>query len=41
MGKDFTIRDLVMPNHFGCCTRPVLESIADNMDDAPVNIMDQ
>jgi putative pyruvate formate lyase activating enzyme len=40
-GEDFTIRHLVMPNHVECCTRPVLEWIADNMPDAPVNIMDQ
>jgi putative pyruvate formate lyase activating enzyme len=39
--EDFTIRHLVMPNHVECCTRPVLEWIADNMPDAPVNIMDQ
>ncbi len=40
-GEDFTIRHLVMPNHVECCTRPVLEWIADNMPDAPVNLMDQ
>ncbi len=40
-GEDFTIRHLVMPNHVECCTRPVLEWIAKNMPDAPVNIMDQ
>ncbi|MGH9882100.1 MAG: radical SAM protein, partial [Pyrinomonadaceae bacterium] len=40
-GDDFTIRHLVMPNHVECCTRPVLEWIAENMPDAPVNIMDQ
>jgi putative pyruvate formate lyase activating enzyme len=40
-GEDFTIRHLVMPNHVECCTRPVLEWIAENMPDAPVNIMDQ
>jgi putative pyruvate formate lyase activating enzyme len=40
-GEDFTIRHLVMPNHVKCCTRPVLEWIAENMPDAPVNIMDQ
>jgi putative pyruvate formate lyase activating enzyme len=40
-GEDFTIRHLVMPSHVECCTRPVLEWIADNMPDAPVNIMDQ
>jgi len=40
-GEDFTIRHLVMPNHVECCTRPVLEWVAQNMPDAPVNIMDQ
>ena len=40
-GEDFTIRHLVMPKHVACCTRPVLEWIARNMPDAPVNIMDQ
>jgi len=40
-GEDFTIRHLVMPEHVECCTRPVLEWVARNMPDAPVNIMDQ
>ncbi|MDX1664409.1 MAG: hypothetical protein R3272_11480, partial [Candidatus Promineifilaceae bacterium] len=40
-GEDFTIRHLVMPNHVDCCTRPVLEWLAQHMPDAPVNIMDQ
>ena len=40
-GEDFTIRHLVMPNHVECCTRPVLEWIAEAMPDVPVNIMDQ
>ncbi|MFW6182816.1 MAG: radical SAM protein [Chloroflexota bacterium] len=40
-GEDFTIRHLVMPNHVDCCTRPVLEWIAEHMPEAPVNIMDQ
>ena len=40
-GEEFTIRHLVMPNHVECCTRPVLEWVAQNMPDAPVNIMDQ
>jgi uncharacterized Fe-S radical SAM superfamily protein PflX len=39
--EDFTIRHLVMPNHVECCTRPVLEWIAETMPDVPVNIMDQ
>ncbi|MCX7961810.1 MAG: radical SAM protein [Burkholderiales bacterium] len=40
-GEDFTIRHLVMPGHVECCTVPVLEWIAAEMPDAPVNIMDQ
>lgn len=40
-GEDFTIRHLVMPGHVECCTLPVLQWIAGNMPDAPVNIMDQ
>jgi putative pyruvate formate lyase activating enzyme len=40
-GEEFTIRHLIMPEHVECCTRPVLEWIAENMPDAPVNIMDQ
>jgi putative pyruvate formate lyase activating enzyme len=40
-GEDFTIRHLVMPEHVECCTRPVLEWVAQHMPDAPVNIMDQ
>ncbi len=40
-GEDFTIRHLIMPSHVECCTRPVLEWVAENMPDAPVNIMDQ
>ena len=40
-GEEFTIRHLVMPNHVECCTRPVLEWIAQTMPDVPVNVMDQ
>ena len=40
-GKDFTIRHLGLPNHVECCTYPVLDWIAENMPDVPVNIMDQ
>ncbi len=40
-GEDFTIRHLVMPNHVACCTRPVLQWVAEKMPDAPVNVMDQ
>ncbi len=40
-GEDFTIRHLVMPNHVDCCTRPILDWLAEHMPEAPVNIMDQ
>ncbi|MGH6953640.1 MAG: radical SAM protein [Alphaproteobacteria bacterium] len=40
-GEDFTIRHLVMPSHVECCTVPVLDWIALNMPEAPVNVMDQ
>jgi len=39
--EPFTIRHLVMPNHVECCTRPVLEWIAENLTGAPVNVMAQ
>ena len=40
-GEEFTIRHLVMPDHVECCTRPVLEWIAREMPEVPVNVMDQ
>lgn len=40
-GEDFVIRHLVMPNHVECCTKPVLDWIARNMPEVPINIMDQ
>lgn len=40
-GEDVVIRHLVLPNHVECCTKPVLEWIAENMPEALVNIMDQ
>jgi putative pyruvate formate lyase activating enzyme len=40
-GEDFVIRHLIMPNHVECCTKPVLDWIATNMPEVPVNIMDQ
>jgi putative pyruvate formate lyase activating enzyme len=40
-GEDIVIRHLIMPNHIECCTKPVLEWIAKNMPEVPVNIMDQ
>jgi len=39
--EPFTIRHLVMPNHVECCTRPVLEWIAENLSGVPVNVMAQ
>jgi putative pyruvate formate lyase activating enzyme len=38
---DMIIRHLVLPNHFECCTKPVLEWIAQNCPRALVNVMDQ
>jgi putative pyruvate formate lyase activating enzyme len=40
-GEDVTIRHLIMPGHVECCTAPVLQWVAANVPDAPVNIMDQ
>lgn len=40
-GEDFTIRHLVMPNHVECCTRPILEWVAEELPEANVNVMDQ
>jgi putative pyruvate formate lyase activating enzyme len=40
-GEDFVIRHLIMPNHVECCTKPVLDWIAQNMPEVPINIMDQ
>jgi putative pyruvate formate lyase activating enzyme len=40
-GEDLTIRHLIMPGHIACCTRPVLEWIAEHMPETPVNVMDQ
>ena len=38
---DVIIRHLVMPNHIDCCSKVILEWIADNIPLAHVNIMDQ
>ncbi|MEM2760260.1 MAG: radical SAM protein [Nitrososphaerales archaeon] len=38
---DMIIRHLVLPNHFNCCTKPVLEWIAQNCPRSLVNVMDQ
>jgi putative pyruvate formate lyase activating enzyme len=37
------IRHLVLPNHFDCCSKPVLDWISENLDNSKVrvNIMDQ
>lgn len=40
-GEDFVIRHLIMPNHVDCCTKPVLDWVAKNMPEVPINIMDQ
>ena len=40
-GEDFVIRHLIMPNHIECCTKPVLDWIANNMPEVQINIMDQ
>ena len=38
---DMIIRHLVMPGHVGCCTKPVLDWIAENCPRALVNVMAQ
>lgn len=38
---EMIIRHLVLPDHFECCTRPVLEWISENLKDVRVNVMDQ
>ncbi len=38
---EMIIRHLVMPNHVECCTKPILEWIAENVPKALVNIMAQ
>ncbi|MDJ0837172.1 MAG: radical SAM protein [Acidobacteriota bacterium] len=40
-GEDAGIRHLIMPNHVDCCTEPVLDWLAENWPDVPINIMDQ
>lgn len=40
--SEMVIRHLMLPGHLECCTKPVLEWIADNLKDkVVVNIMDQ
>jgi putative pyruvate formate lyase activating enzyme len=40
---EMIIRHLVLPNHFDCCSKPVLDWISENLDNSKVrvNIMDQ
>jgi len=40
---EIVLRHLVLPNHLDCCTKPVLQWIADNLDTTRirVNVMDQ
>jgi len=38
---DLIVRHLVIPGHIDCCTKPILEWIAENCQRALVNIMDQ
>lgn len=40
--SELVIRHLVLPNHFECCTKPILKFISENFKDKViVNIMDQ
>jgi len=39
--SSMVIRHLILPNHFECCTKPILEWIAKEVPKAEVNIMDQ
>lgn len=38
---EMIIRHLVLPSHIECCTRPVLNWIADNLEAVKVNVMGQ
>ncbi len=38
---EIIVRHLVLPNHIECCSRPVLEWIAENLENVRVNVMDQ
>jgi putative pyruvate formate lyase activating enzyme len=38
---EMIIRHLVMPNHIECCSKSILQWIADNIPKTPVNIMGQ
>ncbi len=39
--SEMIVRHLVLPNHFECCTKPVLRFIADHLPNVLVNIMGQ
>jgi len=41
LNGDMIIRHLVMPNHFECCTKPVLSWVSEHCPRALVNIMGQ
>jgi putative pyruvate formate lyase activating enzyme len=41
LNGDMIIRHLVMPNHFECCTKPVLRWVSEHCPRALVNIMGQ
>jgi putative pyruvate formate lyase activating enzyme len=38
---EMIIRHLVLPNHFECCTKPILMWISENLNGVRVNVMDQ
>jgi len=38
---DFIIRHLVLPNHYRCCSEPVIQWLKENMDDPCINVMSQ
>jgi len=38
---EMIIRHLVLPNHFDCCTAPILKWISENLDGVKVNVMSQ
>ncbi|MFQ5837922.1 MAG: radical SAM protein [Thermoplasmata archaeon] len=40
-GGNMIVRHLVMPNHLDCCTKPVLDFLAEKMPGVLVNVMDQ
>jgi putative pyruvate formate lyase activating enzyme len=38
---EIILRHLVMPNHFNCCSKPILDWIINNIPNCVVNIMAQ